>query len=168
MRGREFFPAEDREIYRMAKEGTSLVEIAEILGRPTSSIWNRAKLIGIDLSVNRWTPSDDAELRMLVLAGLHRYEVAAQLRRDETAVETRVQELGIEIPISREHWLTGVHVAKRFQCVECGRLRLEKHFPKPRVPSLPCFECSDQTVPSLPTITVHDYEDRPLGQWSAL
>ena len=61
MRGREFFPAEDREIYRMAKDGTSLVEIAEILGRPTSSIWNRAKLIGIDLSANRWTTRDDVE-----------------------------------------------------------------------------------------------------------
>lgn len=164
MRGRAFSPAEDREIYLLARGGTSLVEIAEILGRGTSTIWNRAKLIGIDLSPHRWTTFDDADLRRLVVEGLHRYEVAAQLQRDEAAVETRVQELGIEIPISRRHWL----VAKRFQCVECGRLRLEKHFPKPHVPSLPCFECSDQTVPSPPTIIVQDYEDRPLGQWSAL
>lgn len=168
MRGREFPPAEDREIYRMAKDGTSLVEIAEILGRPTSSIWNRAKLIGIDLSANRWTTRDDVELRTLVATGLPRYEVAAQLRRNETAIDHRVQELGIEIPIPRECWLDGVQIAKRYQCIECGRFRLAKHFQKPRAGRpVTCSECL-APVPPPPTITVHDYEDRPLGQWSAL
>ena len=77
----------------MADEGASIAEIARLLGRCRESVRQKARHMGIDLSVRKtraFTPAEDAE----IMAGdASADELAARLGRSRDSVYARMRRL---------------------------------------------------------------------------
>jgi hypothetical protein len=68
-------------------EGLTQPEIAKVLGRPYTSVFNKARALGLEFPqarrfrVDGWTASDLAALRVLIAAGESFGSCGAKLRR---------------------------------------------------------------------------------------
>lgn len=88
--------SEVRELQRMADEGASIAVIARKLGRCRESIRQKARHMGISLTVRQirpFTPAEDAE----IMAGNASAEdLAARLGRSKNSVYARMRRLRLE------------------------------------------------------------------------
>lgn len=72
-------------------------QMAADLGRPLTSIWNRARYLGLDLKTKRthelWTADEDGLLIALTLDGMQTKEAAEKLERPWASVAMRKTKL---------------------------------------------------------------------------
>ncbi len=78
-------------------------ELAGLLDRPKSAVYNRAFTLGLDHGYCRdWTPDEDLLIRIAHAAGVSIIDLAKVMRRDPTIVSKRAIKLGL--PFSqRDH-----------------------------------------------------------------
>lgn len=72
-------------------------QMAYDLGRPLTSVWNRARYLGLDLKTKRthelWPPEEDELLIALTLDGMQTKEAAEKLERPWASVAMRKTKL---------------------------------------------------------------------------
>lgn len=90
--GKPYMTSEDRYM----RENAGVVqakEMARHLGRPITSIWNRARYLGLDLKTKRtfeyWKSTEDQALIELANEGKTTKEIAAMLERPLASVANR-------------------------------------------------------------------------------
>jgi hypothetical protein len=89
-------PDEDARLRSTYPAGGLALAMAEIPGRSESSIFHRARRLGLNRR-RRWTPGDDLTLEALWGEGLRLSAIAKTLQRTQATVYWRAQKLGLPL-----------------------------------------------------------------------
>ena len=99
--------AEKDTLREMRARHVPVPQIAEQLGRPVSSVYAQARIIGTRVMARaEWTPEEDAVLAKAVREGAYDREIAKQLDRSVSSVRWRMTHLAVNAERS-------VHIAAR-------------------------------------------------------
>lgn len=120
-----YWTLEETAVLReMVKQGCRTAEIAAKLKRPTKSVTERKRRLGLTTNIqNPWTQKDEDTLRELAAAGKSLKEIAKVLHRAPATCRAKRTELGLSAP-TPSVW-TREDYDKLTELVEAGKSKRE-------------------------------------------